>query len=190
METKWSLHAMEETYDQSEERSMWQSSVTTSPGRPSRQTNVQTWRAVDLEVSELLLLLLFHNPSLVYIIDLGWNSGPLSLLNGSSAKARPTQAARLQSARNSLQISQIMPWMESTADTYTTQIHLRSELGVRLCQAMIHGLAVIMENGSRAVLEHFLKPRFIIKLIEEINLRLTKYCLFTPYFVLYRLTDN
>lgn len=188
METKWSLHAMEKTNDQSEERSMWQSSVTTSPVRPSRQSNVQTWRAVDLEVSELLLL--FHNPSLVYIIDLGWNSGPLTFLNGSSAKARPTWNAWLQLARNSFQILQIMPWMESTADPYTTQIHSRSELGVRQCQAMFHGLAVIMENGSRAVLEHFLKPRFIIKLIEEINLRLTKYCLFTPYFVLYRLTDN
>lgn len=80
--------------------------------------------------------------------------------------------------------------MESTADPYTTQIHSQSELGVRLCQAVFHGLAVIMENGSRAVLEHFLKPRFIIKLTEEINPRLTKYCLFTPYFALYRLTDN
>lgn len=153
METKWSLHAMEETYDQSEERSMWQSSLTTSPVWPSRQTNTQMWRAGDLEVSELLLLV--HNPSLVYIIDLGWNSGPLSLLNGSSAKARPTRDAWLQLARNSFQILQIMPWMELTADPYTTQIHSRSELGVRLCQAMFHGLAVIMENGSRAVMEHF-----------------------------------
>lgn len=98
------------------------------------------------------------------------------------------RAAWLQLARNSFQISQIMPRTESTADPYTTQIHSQSELGVRLCQAMFHGLAAIMENGSRAVLEPFLK--FIIKLIEEINLRLTKYCLFIPYFVLHRLTDN
>lgn len=69
METKWSLHAMEETYDQSEERSMGQGSATTSPVRPGRQTNAQIWRAVDLEVRELLLS--FHNPSLVYITDLG-----------------------------------------------------------------------------------------------------------------------